>query len=615
MTDKVTPHSVRTQLAKLRAAEPFVSSPQLVSFLDYVVEETLEGRERALKGYTIAVEALGRPPEFDPQADPIVRVEARRLRQALRSYYEASGKDDDLVITMPTGGYVPAFAPAERDAPPPDEAPDIEDDTLPANEEEFKEAGSSAIDAPPLASPRAVVPVVRPLRATITRRFAIAAAAAAGLFVLAGGVLLREVSDRAAEAARIAAGHGSDLAEARLPAIRVLDFDAAGGDVPPIGIARRLAERFAVSLSRFDEIRVIGPSAPASASDGAYLMRGRVTKLPAGGYSFGVALLAPLDREVLLAREYPSFQPQEINPADGAASEQQVVRALTIEIAQPLGFIGADQMKRLASENSPEARCLYAAQAYWRGPTAEKHAQARACLKGPAAAYIPRALVESHLSFLALDEFRNDYDRQPDPPPLDRALAHARAAVEASPSSARAQQAMMDALFLRGQTEEALRAGARAMELNPFDMDTLADYGARLVQVGRVSEGRAKLLEAAEALPIRPPWHDFHLVLSAALLDDPAAAVSQAKNMVSESDPLSLIAQILAARARQAPDQAEAFGRKLVALDPRFRTEPRAMLERRMLAPPILDFLTAAVESATRGDRSDSRKARPARAG
>ncbi|OJY38096.1 MAG: hypothetical protein BGP06_16780 [Rhizobiales bacterium 65-9] len=64
----------------------------MTNFLQYVVEETLEGRGRSLKGYAIAVEALGRSDDFDPQFDPIVRVEARRLRQALRSYYEGPGK-------------------------------------------------------------------------------------------------------------------------------------------------------------------------------------------------------------------------------------------------------------------------------------------------------------------------------------------------------------------------------------------------------------------------------------------------------------------------------------------------------------------------------------------
>src|ERR1044072_8595836 len=62
-----------------------------------------------IKGYTIAVEALGRAENFDPQADPIVRVEAMRLRRALTRYYENGGKHDPVVIALPLGNYVPMF--------------------------------------------------------------------------------------------------------------------------------------------------------------------------------------------------------------------------------------------------------------------------------------------------------------------------------------------------------------------------------------------------------------------------------------------------------------------------------------------------------------------------
>ena len=84
-------------------------SPQLVAFLRYVVEATLRGEQDRIKGYTIAVEALGRGDDFDPQDDPIVRVEATRLRRAMRNYYENGGKGDPLHIDLPVGRYVPVF--------------------------------------------------------------------------------------------------------------------------------------------------------------------------------------------------------------------------------------------------------------------------------------------------------------------------------------------------------------------------------------------------------------------------------------------------------------------------------------------------------------------------
>jgi hypothetical protein len=82
-----------------------------------VVEAALAGCADRLKAYTIAVEALGRGENFDPQTDPIVRVEAVRLRRALAAYYAGPGAHDPLIIELPRGRYVPTFRRARRSAP------------------------------------------------------------------------------------------------------------------------------------------------------------------------------------------------------------------------------------------------------------------------------------------------------------------------------------------------------------------------------------------------------------------------------------------------------------------------------------------------------------------
>ncbi len=107
--DPPAPGEVRAALDNVAASEAFRGSPQLVAFLRYVVEATLRGEQDRIKGYTIAVEALGRGDDFDPQDDPIVRVEATRLRRAMRKYYDNGGKDDPLHIELPVGRYVPVF--------------------------------------------------------------------------------------------------------------------------------------------------------------------------------------------------------------------------------------------------------------------------------------------------------------------------------------------------------------------------------------------------------------------------------------------------------------------------------------------------------------------------
>jgi hypothetical protein len=103
------PDDIRKELNRIINSSPFRDAYRLTSFLSFIVEMTLAGNGNKLKTYTIAVEALGRGPDFDPQTDPIVRVEAVRMRQALARYYSGIGRDDPLVIEVPRGSYVPAF--------------------------------------------------------------------------------------------------------------------------------------------------------------------------------------------------------------------------------------------------------------------------------------------------------------------------------------------------------------------------------------------------------------------------------------------------------------------------------------------------------------------------
>ncbi len=91
------------------ASPQFRAGPRLAGFLRFVVTTTLAGQGCRLKGYTIAVEALGRPASLDPQLDPIVRVEALRLRRALARYYAGAGAADPVVIDLPLGRYEPTF--------------------------------------------------------------------------------------------------------------------------------------------------------------------------------------------------------------------------------------------------------------------------------------------------------------------------------------------------------------------------------------------------------------------------------------------------------------------------------------------------------------------------
>lgn len=99
--------AIRQQLARILHSGPFLHSRRLQRFLEYVVNETLAGRSERLKGYHLALEVFDRPATFDPIIEPIVRVEAARLREKLRQYYEADGRGDPIRIDLPKGTYAP----------------------------------------------------------------------------------------------------------------------------------------------------------------------------------------------------------------------------------------------------------------------------------------------------------------------------------------------------------------------------------------------------------------------------------------------------------------------------------------------------------------------------
>ena len=96
-------------LDNVLSSDLFSRSSVLSSFLKFIVEETLEGNTEGLKEYTIAVNALGKPSEFNPQVDAIVRIHAGRLRRLLNEYYIRPGITDTIMIEVVKGTYVPVF--------------------------------------------------------------------------------------------------------------------------------------------------------------------------------------------------------------------------------------------------------------------------------------------------------------------------------------------------------------------------------------------------------------------------------------------------------------------------------------------------------------------------
>ena len=98
---------IENQLDRIAASREFRKCPQLLRFLRFAVKEAVSGGDS--KERLIGMEVFGRPADYDAGADPVVRVEARRLRRKLAEYYDGQGREDPLEIRLPKGGYLPTF--------------------------------------------------------------------------------------------------------------------------------------------------------------------------------------------------------------------------------------------------------------------------------------------------------------------------------------------------------------------------------------------------------------------------------------------------------------------------------------------------------------------------
>jgi len=143
---------IRVELDRILASELFTRSERLSAFLKFIVEETLAGHGDSLKEQVIATELYGKGADFNTAADPIVRVDARRLRDRLREYY-ATARERGVVISVPKGSYTPVFHGNGVGFP---------HDVIGANTQALSDADAVAIPRPPAIPISAAVRRSRP---------------------------------------------------------------------------------------------------------------------------------------------------------------------------------------------------------------------------------------------------------------------------------------------------------------------------------------------------------------------------------------------------------------------------------------------------------------------
>ena len=100
---------IQRQLERIFASPEFQATNRQREFLQFVVAETIAGRSDEIKGYTVATQVFGRSENFDQATDPLVSIQANKLRRALERYYLVTGQNDPVRIDIPKGTYVPTF--------------------------------------------------------------------------------------------------------------------------------------------------------------------------------------------------------------------------------------------------------------------------------------------------------------------------------------------------------------------------------------------------------------------------------------------------------------------------------------------------------------------------
>ncbi len=540
------PNEIRDALQHILASPTFVNAPQLSAFLRFVVESVLTGQTDYIKGYTIAVGALGRADSFDPRTDPIVRVEAGRLRRALSRYYASLKAQGAVVIELPLGTYVPVFYRLKR--------------------------------KPGLAG--LVWDWPRQLNALPKARgvaMSIVFVALACLGLLATLSALRHAVSTTNTV--LATGPPAELL---LPLVSIQAFEIVGASPQQKLEIEGFRGRLRDALARFDEIEVAseGELPPQPPTRSTYRLGG-TAEYHHETITLSLWLNDADEGTVAWTQAF------EIQSTGARAAINDIVQQVSTKLAQPYGVIYA---RELADNRlDPRYRCVVSAFEFqrWFSPSASDGVEsclARLTTLNPnfADGFAMRALVALHQYYEG---------KSGSAAAVEQAVGLAQKAVDLKPHSARARQALMNALFCHGEIGSALAEGETAVSLNPNDMLVLHAYGIRLIIAGRAEEGAALVRRAAALSPIRPAMFEFGLFLAAYVLGDYEKAEAQARLFSASDFPLTLIARSViaarngdTARARQATE-------RLSALNPDWRINTRRKLERYFPSMELLDRL------------------------
>ncbi|WP_149341949.1 tetratricopeptide repeat protein [Neorhizobium sp. P12A] len=590
-----SPSERHLQMERILANPTFQASPRRRLLLRYLVEETLHGRADLLKGYTIALAVFDRDQSFDPQSDPVVRLEARRLRRDLDCYYAGAGSHDRIRISIPRGGYACQFEWTEGGA-----------GSSPVH-------STTATDAPVLASPARLAepdihPAAIPFDPPESRDAGSHKWQPGWRNAVVAFVILLACVGAAAWVWSRTHGQGPDPM-ARGPTMIVLPFEALSAGEDDRFLASGLTQQLITNLMRFDTLRLY--SLPASfAQDAnadptnlgrrlavAYVVKGSL-RSNNETVRVGAQLIDARSGQVLWSETYD----RAMTASALLDVQDELAGSIATLLGQPYGVVNNDAADRLvenAIPSMPSYACMLRAYAYRRTFQTELYGPVRACLQEAIQRDPGYASGWAMLGWMHLDAVR--FEMEPTEKfesEFAQAFTAARRAVELNPKSVLALQALSSINYYSGNYDEAERLQRQALALNPNDPDTLAQLGWRLAARGNWQEGLPYLQRAIDRT-INPPGWYFNLIsVYAYLQGDYPAALESAERSTADGSGMSWSFVAIAEGALGNKEAARHALAEMTARSPSLARDPAAGYRRHQPIESIVDRLVAGLRKA-----------------
>jgi adenylate cyclase len=478
---------VRAALERILASRCFEQAGRSSSFLRFVVEQTLAGQGERLKGYTVAVEVFGRPPDFDAQSDPLVRVEAGRLRRRLIEYYADEGRDDPVRIDLPRGSYsVVSTLSSAR-----------------SHDEPVAPASSAA----PAASERPAVSDAAENRRRWRRIRSVVVAAV----VLAGVAVIIFQQRETAPPPHDAVAPVS-LGLAGSPPIVVLPFEVLGGSAPATELAATLTEEIFLVLGGSDALFVPAvPSGTAAPVPSGYVLSGSVREMDGQVRITARVVLADAGTHV-----WSAAYDEPLTALRSAAGQRRIARLVGM-VADPYGPIFDVETGRIrsGSAHEPVTRdCVLRYYEYRRALGAAEHAAATDCFELAAKRDPGSVEAWAGLSLLAADAWAHGFAGQAgNAAVLERAREAARRAMDIDGENLHANLALAAVQYFSGA--DFSEVAERILETWPESAEAQAYLGAMFVLSGETQRGDALVADAIEWTPSVPSGYYASRALAA----------------------------------------------------------------------------------------------------